>query len=86
MIDFITKHKDHRVADGLCWGVEPLCKVLTANGVTIALSTYYESVNRKPSTWQLRDEAVVGLIRAEREHPQYGRFVSTLGSRKCFLP
>jgi len=40
VIDFITEHKDHRVADGLRWGVEPLSMVLTANGVTIASSTY----------------------------------------------
>ena len=35
MIAFIAEHKDHRVGDGLRWGVEPLCAVLTEHGITI---------------------------------------------------
>lgn len=85
MIDFITEHKDHRVADGLRWGVEPLCTILTENGVNIAPSTYYEWVARRPSKQQLRDDEVTALIRAEREHPKHGRFVTTLGSRKMWI-
>lgn len=42
MIAFITEHKDHRVGDGLRWGVEPLCAVLTEHGIPISPSTYYE--------------------------------------------
>ena len=34
VIAFITEHKDHRVGDGLRWGVEPLCDVLTAVSYT----------------------------------------------------
>lgn len=85
MIAFITEHKDHRVADGLRWGVEPLCTVLTEHGITISPSTYYEWVNRQPTAQQLRDEQVTALILAERQDPKTGKFASTLGSRKMWL-
>ena len=85
MIDFITEHKDHRVVDGLRWGIEPLCVVLTENGINIAPSTYYEWAGRTPSKRQLRDYEVRDLIRTEREHPKHGRFVMTLGSRKMWI-
>lgn len=73
MIAFIAEHKDHRVADGLRWGVEPLCKVLTEHGVPVSASTYYEWVNARPSARALRDEQVTALIRAERDS---GRLVA----------
>lgn len=82
MIAFITEHKDHRVADGLRWGVEPLCTVLTEHGIPISPSTYYEWVNSKPSARALRDEQVTQLIRAERHS---SRLVAGLGSRKMWL-
>lgn len=82
MIDFITEHKDHRVADGLRWGVEPLCTVLTEHGVAISSSTYYEWAARTPSRRQRRDEQVTELIRAERAG---NRLVASLGSRKMWL-
>ena len=82
MIAFITEHKDHRVGDGLRWGVEPLCAVLTKHGIPISPSTYYEWVNRRPSARALRDEQVTELIRAERES---SRLVAGLGSRKMWL-
>jgi len=85
VIAFITEHKDHRVADGLRWGVEPLCTVLTEHGIAISPSTYYEWVGRQPSRQQLRDEHVTELLRAEREHPKTGKFAATLGSRKMWL-
>ena len=82
MIAFITEHKDHRVGDGLRWGVEPLCAVLTEHGIPISPSTYYEWVNRRPSARALRDEQVTELIRAERSS---SRLVAGLGSRKMWL-
>ena len=82
MIEFITEHKDHRVADGLRWGVEPLCAVLSGHGVPISPSTYYEWVGRKPSRRALRDEQVTALITAERGK---SRLVAGLGSRKMWL-
>ena len=35
--------------EGLRWGVEPNCAVLTEHGVKIALSTYYEWKDSLPS-------------------------------------
>lgn len=82
MIAFIDQHKDHRVAGGLRWGVEPLCDVLSEHGISISPSTFYEWVARVPSGRQLRDEQVTGLIRAERET---NKLVAGLGSRKMWL-
>ena len=83
MIAFITEHKDHRVGDdGLRWGVEPLCAVLSEHGIGISPSTYYEWVNAKPSARALRDEQVTRLIRTERDT---NRLVAGLGSRKMWL-
>lgn len=82
MIAFISEHKDHRVGDGLRWGVEPLCAVLSEHGIGISPYTYYEWVNRRPSARALRDEQVTELIRAERASP---RLVAGLGSRKMWL-
>lgn len=82
MIAFITEHKDHSVGEGLRWGVEPLCAVLTEHGIGISASTYYEWVDRKPCARQLRDAQVTELIRAERDS---NRLVAGLGSRKMWL-
>ena len=82
MIAFITEHKDHRVGDGLRWGVEPLCTVLSEHGVTISPSTYYEWTDRLPSRRQLRDVDIAELISTERASCP---FVATLGSRKMWL-
>ena len=44
---FIDTYKDHRVDDGLRWGVEPICAVLCEHGCPIAPSTYYEARGRE---------------------------------------
>ena len=49
------------MGDGLRWGVEPLCAVLTEHDIPISPSTYYEWVTRKPSTRALRDEGAQPL-------------------------
>jgi putative transposase len=90
VIRFIAEYRDHRVIGpdgrvGLRWGVEPMCAALSEHGITISPSTYYEQVAKAPTRAQLRDEQVAELIRAEREHPGYGRFASTLGSRKMWI-
>jgi putative transposase len=64
----------------LRWGVEPICTQLTALGVPIAPSTYYDQVNREPSRRQLRDEELKAHIR--RIHTaNYGVY----GARKVWL-
>lgn len=39
---FIVEHADRVTVDGLRWGVEPICRVLTEHGTPIAPSSYYE--------------------------------------------
>jgi putative transposase len=41
---FIDDHKDR-------FGVEPICRTLTAHGVPIAPSGYYAAKTRPPSPW-----------------------------------
>jgi putative transposase len=82
VIAFISEHKDHRVGDGLRWGVEPLCTVWSEHGIPISVSTYYEWVGRAPTRRQLRDQQVTDLILAERDAC---KLVAALGSRKMWL-
>jgi hypothetical protein len=68
VIAFIDQHKDHRVAGGLRWGVEPFVRhAQRARDLSVSSSTFYECVAGVPSRRQLRNEQVAGLIRAERE-------------------
>jgi putative transposase len=80
IVRFINENKDFRVGDGLRWGVESICSVLTGHGVKIAPSTYYDTVARRPSDRELRDEELKPLIR--RVHAaNYGVY----GARKVWL-
>ncbi len=57
MTVFIDDHKDR-------FGVEPICRTLTAHGVPIAPSTYYAAKTRPPSPRQVRDVALsVEIVR-----------------------
>ena len=74
MIRFIAEHKDYQVPGsdggaGLRWGVEPMCAVLSANGVSISPSTYYEWITKTPTPRQLRDAELVEIITAARDEP-----------------
>jgi putative transposase len=57
-VRFIDAHRQRRSADGLVWGVEPICKVLQ-----VAPSTYYAAKARPASTRAVRDAKLVGEIR-----------------------
>ena len=82
-MSFIAEHKDHRVGpQGLRWGVESICRVLTEHGCPIAPSTYYDVASRAPSRREIRDSELVALIHAERAA---NRFVAGLGARKMWL-
>jgi len=50
-VKFIAEHQ-------ICWGVEPICRVLQ-----IAPSSYYAAIRRPPSARQQRDEVLKGAIR-----------------------
>jgi len=56
--------------------------VLTEHGCSIAPSTFYDSITRRPSRRALRDEQLMQLITEERDS---NRFVAGLGARKMWL-
>jgi putative transposase len=62
------------------FGVEPICRVLTALGLPIAPSTYYEARGRPPSRRAVRDESLrVEVARVHRTN------YSAYGARKVWL-
>jgi putative transposase len=78
-VSFIEAHADRRTDDGLRWGVEPICRVLTEHGTPIAPSTYYDARDR-PSSRADRDEQLKAEI--TRVHQaNYGVY----GARKVWL-
>ena len=82
MVAFIARHADRRSVDGLCWGVEPICRVLTAHGTPIAPSTYYDAVTRarRVTAQDVREERLMlAIARVHREN--YGVY----GARKVWL-
>jgi putative transposase len=80
-VRFIDEHKSHRVGpNGLRWGVESICAVLTEHGAAIAPSTYYDAAVRLPSPQALRDEDL--KVEIARVHAgNYGVY----GARKVWL-
>jgi putative transposase len=50
MTAFINEHRNRTTADGLKWGVEPICAALP-----IAPATYYVAKIRPPSHRDVRD-------------------------------
>ena len=76
---FVAEHADRRTVDGLRWGVEPICRVLTEHGTPIAPSTFYD-VRGRSSCREQRDEqlkAEISLI----WNVNYGVY----GARKVWL-
>lgn len=56
-----------------CFGVEPVCRVLSEHGVKIAPRTYYAAKTRAPSARSVRDERVLAEIGRIHADPQVGR-------------
>ena len=81
IVDFIGAHASRRAGDdGLRWGVEPICRVLSEHGLPIAPSTYYEQLTRVRSRRDRRDALLTNEIR--RVHAEnYGVY----GARKVWL-
>jgi putative transposase len=78
-VRFVATHADRRTADGLRWGVEPICRVLTEHGTPIALSTFYDARDRTAARAE-RDEALKhGIARVHEAN--YGVY----GARKVWL-
>ena len=77
---FIDEHQGHRVGDGLRWGVESMCAVLSEHGARIAPSTYYDARARIASARDRRDEQLKEQI-AQVHRDNYGVY----GARKVWL-
>jgi len=80
IVEFVREHADRREGDGLRWGVEPICAVLSEHGLKIAPSTYYEHINRRPTGRERRDEQ----LKAEISRVHRANF-SVYGARKVWL-
>ena len=72
---FIDDHRDR-------FGVEPICRVLTEHGVTIAPSGYYAFKKRPPSARAVRDEQLIVEIERVFWDRELGRGIS--GARKIW--
>jgi hypothetical protein len=55
----VAEHADRVTVDGLRWGVEPICRVLSEHGTPIAPSTFYDARDRR-SDRAGRDEELKG--------------------------
>jgi putative transposase len=81
-VSFIARHANRVSVDGLCWGVEPICRVLSEHGVPIAPSTYYDARKRasRVCAADLHDEHLMVQV-ARVHHENY----SVYGARKVWL-
>jgi len=81
-VSFIARHANRVSVDGLCWGVEPICRVLSEHGVPIAPSTYYDARKRasRVCAADLHDEYLMVQV-ARVHHENY----SVYGARKVWL-
>ena len=77
---YIDEHVGTCHEDGLRWGVESICAVLTELGCKIAPATYYEHRDRKPTAREQRDGELRSQIIAVHAS-NYGVY----GARKVWL-
>jgi putative transposase len=78
-VRFVAEHADRRTVDGLRWGVEPICRVLTEHGTPIAPSTFYDARDRSCARAE-RDTGLKDEIRRVHQ-ANYGVY----GARKVWL-
>ncbi len=78
-MSFIEAHADRRTNDGLRWGVEPICRVLTRARTADGPSTIYDARGRT-SAREPRDEPLKADI-ARVHAANYGVY----GARKMWL-
>jgi putative transposase len=78
-VSFIAAHADRRTDDGLRWGVEPICRVLTEHGTPIAPSTFYDARGRTSSRADRDEELKAEITRVHQAN--YGVY----GARKVWL-
>jgi putative transposase len=77
-VRFIDEHR-HDVFEGREFGVEPICRVLSEHGCTIAPGTYWARLKRPPGERAVRDAEL--LVQVRRVHADnYGVY----GARKVW--
>ena len=55
IVDYIDEHRED-------FGVEPICRALSAAGCSIAPSSYYAAKSRRPSARSLRDQLMMPIL------------------------
>ena len=78
-MSFIEAHADRRTDDGLRWGVEPICRVLTEHGTPIAPSTFYDARDRTSARTDRDEQLKAEITRVHQAN--YGVY----GARKVWL-
>src|SRR3954451_21118636 len=79
LVRFVAEHADRVTVDGLRWGVEPICRVLSEHGTPIAPSTFYDA-RAGSSARGAREQALkMEIVRVHRAN--YGVY----GARKVWL-
>jgi putative transposase len=78
LVRFVAEHADRITVDGLRWGVEPICRVLTEHGTPIAPST-----SRAPADGLGPGERVEAL-KTEIARVHQGSY-GVYGARKVWL-
>ena len=76
---FVAEHADRRTVDGLRWGVEPICRVLTEHGTPIAPSTFYDARSRRTTRAERDEQLKAEIVRMHEAN--YGVY----GARKVWL-
>jgi putative transposase len=78
-VRFVAEHADRVTVDGLRWGVEPICRVLTEHGTPIAPSTFYDARGRTPSRTARDEQLKTDIVRVHQAN--FGVY----GARKVWL-
>ena len=76
---FVAEHADRITVDGLRWGVEPICRVLTEHGTPIAPSTFYDARTRTSPRDERDERLKAAIVRVHQAN--YGVY----GARKVWL-
>jgi putative transposase len=83
-VRFIVEHADRVTVDGLRWGVEPICAVLTEHGTPIAPSTYYEHTAARATAARAERDARADWLDAEVARVHAANY-DAYGARKVWL-
>jgi putative transposase len=83
-VRFVAEHAGRVTADGLRWGVEPICAVLSEHGTPIAPSTYYEHRDRVMHA-RLSDAEWRDVLWCNEIHRLWSANYRVYGARKVWL-